>query len=205
MRLKEAIFVLPVACALACGEVSEPPTADAGSPPPPDAGGDRLDASTPEVPDAGLPDAGVPDAGALDAGAPDAGPTGVDLSVRVTGAKSSSVDLCVAVFNSGAGFPDNASAAIFRGCKPLAQQPLVVPGLTDGATYGVSIFLDENRNQQLDKSPLGFPSEGFGFSRDPAIGFSAPKWSDVSFQLASSTSAISIKVVYCSITAGGCK
>ena len=205
MRLRAAIYVLPVVGALACGQPAEEPVADSGSPPAPDAGG-AIDAGVPDAGSSGLDPSGGTDAGAdIDAGAPDPGPVGVDLSVRVTGAKSTSVQLCVAVFNSGTGFPDNDAAAIFRDCKPLAQQPLIVPALTDGATYAVSMFLDENGNQQLDKSPLGFPSEGFGFSRDPAIGTSAPKWNDVSFTLTPANSAVSIKTVYCSLASFGCK
>jgi uncharacterized protein (DUF2141 family) len=159
------------------------------------------------VADAGVdvPDAGTepPDAGVVVA---DAGvdPGITELEVAITGNKSQD-PVCVAVFADGTGFPDNAAAAVYRACTPFASLPARVPNLTEGATYGVSVFVDANRNSTLDTNAVGMPNEGFGFSRNPSIGFSSPSWSDVSFTLSAATARQSIKVVYCSVLAGGCK
>jgi uncharacterized protein (DUF2141 family) len=204
-------FLIPSVVVLACVACGTEPegAVDSGAPVTggADAGAGRVDAGVVE-PDAGAaePDAGVvePDAGVVepDAGAVDPGVTA--LEVAVTGSKSQD-PVCVALFADGAGFPDNAAAAIYRACTPFAGLPVRITNLSEGTTYGVSVFVDANGNSKLDTNLVGMPSEGFGFSNNPSIGFSSPKWADVSFPLNASTARQTIKVVYCSVTAGGCK
>ena len=59
--------------------------------------------------------------------------------------------------------------------------PIRFDGLPFGA-YAVAVIHDENGNRKLD-TMLGIPREGFGFSRNPAIGFGAPRFSAASFAL----------------------
>ena len=48
--------------------------------------------------------------------------------------------------------------------------------------YAVAVIHDENGNNKLD-TMLGIPREGFGFSRNPTIGFGAPKFAAARFTL----------------------
>jgi uncharacterized protein (DUF2141 family) len=48
--------------------------------------------------------------------------------------------------------------------------------------YAVAVIHDENGNAKLD-TLMGIPREGFGFSRNPAIGFGAPKFAAARFTL----------------------
>jgi len=50
------------------------------------------------------------------------------------------------------------------------------------ADYAVAVIHDANGNKKLD-TMLGIPREGFGFSRNPAIGFGPPKFGAASFPL----------------------
>ena len=40
--------------------------------------------------------------------------------------------------------------------------------------YAIAVLHDENNDRQANRNFLGLPTEGFGFSRNPAIGVSAP-------------------------------
>ena len=49
--------------------------------------------------------------------------------------------------------------------------------------YAVSVFHDENGNRRLERSMLGFPEEGVGFSNDQKVKLSAPKFKKSKFKL----------------------
>lgn len=118
------------------------------------------------------------------------------LKLNVTAAKNAGGQLCVNVTASGEGFPDNASASVAVVCAPFAQLPVVVQGLTVGNIYGVSVFLDLNGNQKLDTNAFGIPTEGFGFSNNPTIGFGPPTWDQVKFTFGPATAEQTLKLTY---------
>lgn len=55
-------------------------------------------------------------------------------------------------------------------------------GELEPGTYGVAVFLDTNSNDELDTNLLGAPTEPFGFSMNPKLGFSAPKFDAFRFE-----------------------
>lgn len=82
--------------------------------------------------------------------------------------------------------PDNFPAclddrqAISRSV-PASQSRIRFDALPVG-NYAVAVIHDENRNRKLDTF-MGIPKEGFGFSRNPKIGFGAPRFSAARFRL----------------------
>lgn len=62
---------------------------------------------------------------------------------------------------------------------PAATREVRFDGLPLGG-YAVAVIHDENDNKRLD-TMLGIPREGFGFSRNPAIGFGPPKFAAARF------------------------
>jgi uncharacterized protein (DUF2141 family) len=62
---------------------------------------------------------------------------------------------------------------------PATQRIIRFEALPVGA-YAAAIIHDENANRKLDKT-LGIPREGFGFSRNPRIGFGAPRFAAARF------------------------
>ena len=54
--------------------------------------------------------------------------------------------------------------------------------IPDG-TYAVTLFIDENNNQKLDKNFVGIPKEKYGFSNNAKGIMSAPKFKKVKFEL----------------------
>lgn len=102
----------------------------------------------------------------------------VTLSVPTSTAKGS---ILAAVFASAEAFEKGTVSA-------QAQSPVVqgitevkLEGLTAG-TYGIALFQDLNGNGKLDRNLLGAPNEPFGFSKNPVIKFSAPKFESFQFQ-----------------------
>jgi uncharacterized protein (DUF2141 family) len=62
--------------------------------------------------------------------------------------------------------------------------------------YGLAIYHDENANGKVDRNGLGIPKEGFGFSNNPRIFFSAPSFKKVRFQVPAAGTSIRIKMKY---------
>jgi uncharacterized protein (DUF2141 family) len=71
---------------------------------------------------------------------------------------------------------------------------LLFTGLQPG-DYALALFHDENGNAKFDTT-LGIPREGFGFSRNPAVRFGAPRFDKVSIRLAPGYTRIRVRLQY---------
>jgi len=95
--------------------------------------------------------------------------------------------------------PDN-----FPGCTddaraltrsvPAGRRTIRIEGLPPG-NYAAAVIHDENGNARLD-TVMGIPREGFGFSRDPSIGFGPPRFAAARFALDSDGGAERITMKY---------
>ncbi len=85
--------------------------------------------------------------------------------------------------------PDALTATV-----PASAGSLQFAGFAPG-TYAVTLFHDENENDKLDTF-AGIPREGFGFSRNPAIRFGAPRFRQAELTLGAGTTRQSIRVRY---------
>jgi uncharacterized protein (DUF2141 family) len=85
--------------------------------------------------------------------------------------------------------------AALRKTVPAAENLTVhLTGVAPG-TYGLSLIHDENSNGKLDKfGPI--PKEGFGFSRNPPIGFGPPDFKAASFTVGTGRTLQSVRVRY---------
>ena len=64
---------------------------------------------------------------------------------------------------------------------PAGQRVIRFDGLSPGI-YAAALIHDENSNAKLD-TVMGIPREGFGFSRNPRIGFGPPRFCAAEFAL----------------------
>lgn len=64
----------------------------------------------------------------------------------------------------------------------------------DAGTYGIALFLDTNGNDELDTNLFGAPTEPYGFSQNPKLGFSAPKFQEFQFQYDSTDQDMTVKL-----------
>ena len=77
---------------------------------------------------------------------------------------------------------------------PADDRSIRIEGLAPGS-YAVSVIHDENGNGKLD-TLAGIPREGFGFSRNPAIGFGPPRFAAARFALAGDADRQQVRMRY---------
>lgn len=123
------------------------------------------------------------------------------LQVRVEGVKSEKKgELGIALFENKKGYPTHIEHAYEPAWIPLKSEMTSVEHVFDGLAagdYAVSVLHDENGDRKMNRSRLGFPSEGVGFSNDQKVKLSAPDYEDCKFDLAPSESKkIVIQVDY---------
>lgn len=120
------------------------------------------------------------------------------LSVQVDGLRSRRGQVCLSVFNSSRGFPSQGDNALQKQCVRLeTQQPtqILFNGLKAGS-YAVAVLHDENDDQQANRNLIGIPTEGFGFSRNPALRAGPPRFSEAAFLVAGPNTSINIQMLY---------
>lgn len=92
-------------------------------------------------------------------------------------------------------FPDckNGRGAIKRSI-PAKDARLEIGGLAPG-DYAVAVIHDANGNGKLDTF-MGIPREGFGFSRNPTIGFGPPRFSAARFSVTPAGDRQEVRIRY---------
>lgn len=98
----------------------------------------------------------------------------------------------------------NADAAHFPDCSgdpaahtlsiPATQTRAIFSNIRPG-TYAISLIHDENSNGRMDMR-LFIPREGFGFSRNPAIGMGPPRFTSAAFSVGASPVSQPVRVRY---------
>jgi uncharacterized protein (DUF2141 family) len=107
------------------------------------------------------------------------------LTVVVNGIRNQTGEICMRVYNSEKGFPDNAKSEVKSGCNSIQE---VFSGLKPG-TYAVAVVDDQNGDHKLNKDFFGIPKEGFGISQNPTVSISTgtPKFKNSSFKVDKNT------------------
>lgn len=102
------------------------------------------------------------------------------LEVRVEGIQHQKRgEVGVALFNSPKGYPAHTEHSYDAKWVPVQAGQQSVHVAFEGVPFGeyaVSVLHDENGNRKLERSPLGFPKEGVGFSNDQKVILSAPSF-----------------------------
>lgn len=103
------------------------------------------------------------------------------LELTISGFRNDRGEALIYIYPGPTGFPAQEAPGLIRIHHPIHQgNAQLVMELPYGA-YGISVLHDEDLDGQMARSPLGFPREGFGFSRNPDPTFGAPKFSRVRF------------------------
>jgi uncharacterized protein (DUF2141 family) len=120
---------------------------------------------------------------ALGATLPAAAPTG-SVDLEVGGLRSNKGMIRVCLTADPANFPGctDDKHAVTRSV-PASQHSIRFDGLAPG-NWAAALIHDENSNAKLD-TMLGIPREGFGFTRNPRIGFGPPRFSAAEFSVGS--------------------
>ena len=102
-----------------------------------------------------------------------------NLAVRVEGIRNKTGEIGVALFTSPKGYPTHLEHAYEAQWVGLQEGPDAIEVVFEGLPFGdyaVSVFHDENGNRTLERSTLGFPKEGVGFSNGQTVKLSAPSF-----------------------------
>ena len=106
-----------------------------------------------------------------------------DLILKIKNFDNQSGLIHIAIYNDQQKFPKNEGK--FLGFKEktskIIENNYEINNLKEGI-YAVAIFHDENSNDKFD-SFFGIPNEKYGFSNNPSIFLSAPKFEQSSFDL----------------------
>jgi uncharacterized protein (DUF2141 family) len=125
--------------------------------------------------------------------APAAAEPGV-VEVTVTGVRNANGHVLVAVCDRATFL---APTCLYRGRMPAHVGSVVVriTGVPPGV-YAAQAYHDENDNNRLDRSLLGFPEEGMGFSNDAKMHFGPPAFGDAAVQIGPAGGALQFGLRY---------
>jgi uncharacterized protein (DUF2141 family) len=117
------------------------------------------------------------------------------LTVEIDGLKNKQGQVCVSIFTSSQGFPGDRKRVFDRQCTQINETPLKLTfNNLKAGTYAVAAIQDLNGDGTLNRNDLGMPVEPFGFSRNPEVRTSAPKFGDAAFILAGSNTTIQVQM-----------
>lgn len=118
-----------------------------------------------------------------------------DLTIDIQGIRNARGVVHACLTRNPAHFPDcRADPGALRQTVPADSHIIHFSGFAAGE-YALTLFHDENNNQRLD-TVLGIPREGFGFSRNPAMRFGAPKFRQVVIPLMPGLTRQTVRMQY---------
>lgn len=117
------------------------------------------------------------------------------LTVEIGGLRNQNGTLCLSLFSSEQGFPNQSDQAPASRCIQAGETSATFDQLAPGR-YAVAVFHDANKDGKLNTGFLGIPKEGFGFSRNPRIATRAPSFRDTAFLVSGESTKIQINLKY---------
>ena len=102
------------------------------------------------------------------------------VEVSITGLRNSKGQILVCLTTNPKAFPDCSKdkGSVRMAVKAADAGDFLIRAPADG-TYAIAVVHDENANNKMDMA-LFLPKEGFGFSRNPAIGIGPPSFKSAS-------------------------
>ncbi|RYD54112.1 MAG: DUF2141 domain-containing protein [Sphingomonadales bacterium] len=135
--------------------------------------------------------AAAPPPAATGPGSPEAG----SLQIEVTALRSQKGVIQLCLTREAGGFPDcTKDPTSIRRTLPASNPRIRFTGLVPG-NYAIAVIHDANGNAKLD-TLMGIPREGFGFSRNPAMGFGPPSFAAARFALGSDAETQQVRMRY---------
>ena len=118
------------------------------------------------------------------------------LDVHETGFRNDAGTAGTMVFASPQGWPENVGKTIVHGGSPITSHQADLTFHVPAGRYSVVVLHDENSNMRLDRNVFGIPKEGFGFSNNPRVLFSAPSFQSAEIPITCPKTAVQIRLIY---------
>ena len=118
-------------------------------------------------------------------------PTSLQVSIR--GASKDTGSIRILVFSKPNGFPDQVQQAV-RSISLNPKSGKANFKLTDlpTGTYAIGVIHDQDNNGKLSTNAVGYPTEKFGFSKNPKVYFGPPSFEKAAFVLGKT--AVSLEI-----------
>jgi len=105
------------------------------------------------------------------------------ITVEVYGIDEIKGHMVIALYNRAEDFPEVDKEYIVVRIKITGKSVTHTFSDIPGGDYAIAVYHDSNDSGEIDTNFLGIPQEGYGFSRDAPVIFSAPDFEDASFKL----------------------
>jgi len=125
-----------------------------------------------------------------------AGKTLCTLQLHVTGFRDNKGTAGGLVFASSNGWPEDRNQSIVQGGFPIAAREATETFRVPPGRYAAVVIHDENSNMKLDRNFFGIPKEGFGFSNNPRVAFSAPSFQAAAVAVSCPVTQLEIRLIY---------
>ncbi len=105
------------------------------------------------------------------------------FKINITNLENGDGNMSVALFNTQDGYEndnDFYTAVVYE--LESENFEAVLLNIPEGE-YAISVYHDENSNNELDKALLGYPKEAYGFSNNPGKSLGKPSFEDVKFTI----------------------
>ncbi|MGE5147744.1 MAG: DUF2141 domain-containing protein [Candidatus Eiseniibacteriota bacterium] len=125
-----------------------------------------------------------------------AGADAADLRVTVEGLRSDKGHVHFALYDNPDKFPDRAGVIDGGRSKIAGGRAVFVFRNLKPGRYAVSVFHDENDDGKFNRSLIGLPLEGYGFSNNAKVTLSAPPFDKAAITVPESGLSTAITIVY---------
>ena len=117
------------------------------------------------------------------------------LQVSISGASSDAGSIRILVFSKPSGFPDQVKQAV-RSISLAPKSGKANFKLTDlpAGTYAIGVIHDQDNNGKLSTNAVGYPTEKFGFSKNPKVYFGPPSFEKAAFVLGKTAVSLEISL-----------
>jgi uncharacterized protein (DUF2141 family) len=105
------------------------------------------------------------------------------ISITITNLRNEKGQVLISLFKGDTGYPDKPEKAIRNGQATISGDKATI-SFTDlpAGKYAAVVLHDENKNMKMDKTFLGLPKEGYGFSNNVMGTFGPPSFTKASFE-----------------------
>lgn len=105
------------------------------------------------------------------------------LTIIITNIENIQGSLKLGVFNSSEGFLERDRAFKTVSVKVKGNTQVVIIDDLPSGNYAISMYHDENSDEECNRNFMGIPTEPYAFSNNFRPKFSAPTFQDCEFQL----------------------
>ena len=120
----------------------------------------------------------------------------VDVTIQMQGLRNDKGYVIIGVYPDAKTFENPRDAAYYDNKVVIANGKAIATFDLPAGSYAISMFHDENSNEELDLSFIRIPKEGWGFSRDAKPSPTWPDFEDAAFEVEKTPVSLTINVRY---------